>query len=47
MKAIVAVATTLLTAAYHMLRDGVLYRHLAPTTGRTATGRCTSYPSHP
>lgn len=30
MKAIVAVAATLLTAAYHMLRDGVPYHDLGP-----------------
>ena len=28
MKAIVAVAASILTAAYHMLRDGVTYRDL-------------------
>ena len=28
MKAIVAVATSMLTAAYHILRDGVPYRDL-------------------
>ena len=31
MKAIVAVAASILTAAYHMLRDGVPYRELGPT----------------
>jgi hypothetical protein len=30
MKAVVAVAASILTAAYHMLRDGVPYRELGP-----------------
>jgi hypothetical protein len=30
MKAVVAVAATILTAAYYILRDGVSYRELGP-----------------
>ena len=30
MKAVVAVAATILSAAYHILRDGVDYRELGP-----------------
>jgi len=39
-KAICAVAASILTAAYHMLKDGTLYHDLGPTTSITAPRPC-------
>jgi hypothetical protein len=44
-KAICAVAASILTAAYHMLRDGTFYQDLGPdhlSRAPGATGRCAS-----